>query len=68
VNRIITRRRFITTTLAAAGAASGAVLAPRYGLVPPDNGGLFGAGETVTFAAHRLLLYSKPLAREFSRN
>jgi DMSO/TMAO reductase YedYZ molybdopterin-dependent catalytic subunit len=68
VRRIITRRRFISTTLAAAGATAGALLAPRYGLVPPDNGGLFGVGETVTFAAHRVLLHNQPLAREFNRN
>ena len=56
---MISRRRLLTTGLTAAAGASGlavaARLAARYGLVPPDHGGLYGAGETITYAAHRLL-------------
>ena len=67
----ITRRGFITGAIAASvtATASGAaaVLASRYGLVPPDHAGLFGVGETLTYAAHRVLLYRQPLAREFRR-
>src|SRR5262249_30447350 len=67
-----TRRKFITGAIAASAAATAsgaaAVLARRYGLVPPDHGGLFGAGETLTYAAHRVLLYRQPLAREFRRD
>jgi DMSO/TMAO reductase YedYZ molybdopterin-dependent catalytic subunit len=69
---IITRRRMITTVLPASAAvvASGAaaLLARRFDLVPPDHGGLFGVGETLTYAAHRVLLHHQPLAREFTRN
>jgi DMSO/TMAO reductase YedYZ molybdopterin-dependent catalytic subunit len=68
---MISRRRLITTGLTAAAGASGlavaARLAAQYGLVPPDHGGLYGAGETLTYAAHRLLTTHQPLAREFDR-
>jgi len=64
----ISRRRLITTGLAATAGASGlavaAKLAQRYGLIPPDSGGLYGAGETLTYAAQRLLTRHS-LAREF---
>ena len=70
MNRI-SRRKLITTGLAAtAGAAGLAVadrLAERYGLIPPDSGGFFGPGETLTYAAQRLLMRHS-LAREFSRS
>jgi DMSO/TMAO reductase YedYZ molybdopterin-dependent catalytic subunit len=64
----MTRRTLITTGLAATAGASGlavaAKLAQRYGLIPPDGGGLYGAGETLTYAAQRLLTRHS-LAREF---
>lgn len=67
----ISRRKLIMTGLGAAagvsGVALGAKLAAQKGLIPPDSGGLYGAGETLTFAAHRLL-GSESLAREFSRD
>ena len=63
------RRKLITTGLAATGGASGlavaAKLAQRYGLIPPDGGGLYGPGETLTYAAQRLLTRHS-LAREFA--
>ena len=69
---MISRRRLITTGLTAAAGASGLAVAARiavqYGLVPPDHGGLYGAGETLTYAAHRLLTTHQPLAREFDRS
>ena len=69
---MISRRRLITTGLTAVAGASGlavaARLAAQYGLVPPDHGGLYGAGETLTYAAHRLLTLHQPLAREFDRS
>jgi len=72
MKRVITRRRFITSAVTAAVTASAsgaaALLAKRYGLIPPDHGGLFGAGETLTYAAQRVMLYRQPLAREFDRN
>ena len=65
------RRKLITTGLVATAGVSGlavaAMLAERYGLVPPDAGGLYGAGETLTYAAQRLLTRHS-LAREFSRS
>src|SRR6478672_9582489 len=67
----ITRRTLITRGLAAAAGLSGLALAERladrYGLVPPDHGGVYGPGETLTYAAQRLLTRHS-LAREFSRS
>ena len=65
----ISRRRLVIAGLAAAAGASGlgvaAKLAERYGLIPPDAGVLYGAGETLTYAAQRILTRHS-LAREFS--
>jgi DMSO/TMAO reductase YedYZ molybdopterin-dependent catalytic subunit len=67
----LSRRKLITTGLAAAAGASGlavaARLADRYGLIPPDHGGIYGPGESLTYAAQRLLTRHS-LAREFPRN
>ena len=67
----ISRRTMITRGLAAAaglsGLAAAARIADRYGLVPPDHGGIYGPGETLTYAAQRLLTRHS-LAREFSRS
>ena len=64
----LSRRKLIVSGLAAtAGASSLAVaarLAQKYGLVPPDHGGIYGLGETLTYASHRLLTRHS-LAREF---
>jgi len=64
----LSRRALITTGFAAAGVSGLAIasrLAARYGLVPPDSGGLFGPGETLTYAAQRLLTRHS-MAREFA--
>ena len=65
----LSRRRLITTGLAATAGASGLVvaakLAKRYGLIPPDSGGVYGSGGTLTYAAQRLLTRHS-VAREFS--
>jgi DMSO/TMAO reductase YedYZ molybdopterin-dependent catalytic subunit len=67
----ISRRRLITTGIAAAAGVSGvavaARLARRYALVPPDCSGFYGPGETLTYAAQRLLTRHS-LAREFPRS
>jgi hypothetical protein len=67
----LSRRKLITTGLAAtAGASSLAVAASlgrRYGLIPPDHGGIYGAGETLTYASQRMLTRHS-LAREFPRS
>src|SRR6185369_5004742 len=65
----VNRRRFIIGAVGAlAGGSAGAFVAKRYGWIPPDHDGVFGIGETLTYAAHRALLHQQPLAREFSRN
>jgi len=64
------RRRLIRTAVGAVAGASGlaaaATVAGRYGLIPPDGGGWYGPGETLTYGAQRLLTRHS-LAREFSR-
>jgi len=69
MNRI-SRRKLITSGLAAAAGLSGLAvadrLALRYGLVPPDCRGVYGPGETLTYASQRLLTRHS-MAREFPR-
>jgi len=69
---LITRRKLIKSGIAAAATAAGlgtaAQLANRYGLIPPDWGGIYGAGETLTYASQRMLLSFGSLAREFNRS
>jgi len=64
----VSRRKLITTGLAATAGASGLAVAVRladqYGLIPPDHGGIYGAGTTLTYASQRLLTRHS-LAREF---
>jgi DMSO/TMAO reductase YedYZ molybdopterin-dependent catalytic subunit len=67
----LSRRKLIKTGLAAAsgiaglGVATG--LAKNYGLIPPDCGGIWGAGETLNYASYRLLT-NHSMAREFARS
>lgn len=67
----VSRRKFVTAGLAAtagvSGLATAAGLAHHYGLIPPDSGGIFGPGETLTYAAQRILAGKSP-AREFPRS
>jgi len=72
----LSRRKLIKTGLVAAtgitglGAVTG--LAKNYGLIPPDHGGIWGAGETLNYASYRLLtnhsmrseISTTPLANE----
>ena len=64
------RRKFITTGLAVAAGASGIAVAAKvarlHGLIPPDAGGLYGPGETLTYAAQRLFTRHS-MARQFPR-
>lgn len=66
----ISRRKLIIGGIAAAAGASSlavaARLAKKYGLVPPDHGGLYGPGETLSYAFQRLVARHSS-AREFSR-
>ena len=67
----LSRRKLIKTGLAATAGVAGlgvaARIAQRYGLVPPDHGGIYGLGETLTYASQRLLTRHS-MAREFSRS
>jgi DMSO/TMAO reductase YedYZ molybdopterin-dependent catalytic subunit len=67
----LSRRKLMMTGLAAAAGVSGlgvaARIAQKYGLVPPDHGGIYGFGETLTYACQRLLTRHS-LAREFPRS
>jgi DMSO/TMAO reductase YedYZ molybdopterin-dependent catalytic subunit len=67
----LSRRKLIIGGLATAAGVAGlgvaARLAQKYGLVPPDGGGIYGLGETLTYASQRLLTRHS-LAREFSRS
>lgn len=62
------RRKLITAGLATVagvtGLAASARIASRYGLLPPNSGGLYGPGESLTYASQRLLT-GDSLAREF---
>jgi DMSO/TMAO reductase YedYZ molybdopterin-dependent catalytic subunit len=70
-SRKLSRRKLITTGLAATAGAFGlgaaARIAQRYGLIPPDHCGIYGLGETLTYASQRLLTRHS-LAREFVRS
>jgi len=67
----LSRRKLIKAGIAATVGVSGlgiaAHLAQRYRLVPPDHGGIWGLGETLTYASQRLLTRHS-LAREFSKS
>ncbi|HEY4362924.1 MAG TPA: molybdopterin-dependent oxidoreductase [Bryobacteraceae bacterium] len=65
---MISRRRMILSGLAGASVVGAAALARRYNLIPPDHAGLYGIGETLTYATQRLLTLHQPLAREFDRS
>jgi DMSO/TMAO reductase YedYZ molybdopterin-dependent catalytic subunit len=67
----LSRRKLITSGLGVTAGASGlavaARLADRYGLIPPDHGGFYGPGESLTYAAQRVMTRHS-LAREFPRS
>ncbi len=71
MTKAISRRKLITTGLAAAAGVSGlaatGLAMRRHGLIPPDHCGVYGPGETLTYAAQRLLTRHS-LAREFPRS
>jgi DMSO/TMAO reductase YedYZ molybdopterin-dependent catalytic subunit len=67
----ISRRKLIYQGVAVAaglgGLATAERLAKRYGLIPPDGRGIFGPGETLTYACQRILTARTP-ARQFPRS
>ena len=65
----ITRRTLVASGVTAVVAAAGTAFATvgrRFGLIPPDAGGIYGPGETLSYAAHRLFGRNS-MAREFPR-
>jgi DMSO/TMAO reductase YedYZ molybdopterin-dependent catalytic subunit len=64
----ISRRKLIIGGIAAAAGVAGldvaARIAKNYGLIPPDDGGIYGPGETLNYAFQRLVARHS-LAREF---
>jgi DMSO/TMAO reductase YedYZ molybdopterin-dependent catalytic subunit len=63
--RLITRRR----ALIAGAAGVGGLLLPRYWKdLPPTYGNILRMGDTLTYAAHRTLLPSQSLVREYRRS
>ena len=72
MSNTVSRRKLVTRGLAAAAGVSGAAyaarLASRYGLIPPDSGGIWGVGETLTYATQRIMMSLHSLAREFPRS
>ena len=67
----LSRRKLIKTGLYTATGITGlgvaAGLAKNYGLIPPDQGGIWGVGETLNYASYRLLT-NHSMAREFPRS
>jgi DMSO/TMAO reductase YedYZ molybdopterin-dependent catalytic subunit len=67
----LSRRKLIAGGVGAVAGLSGlavaARLARKYGLVPPDSGGVYGPGETLTYAAQHILTAHTPV-REFPRS
>ncbi len=67
----LTRRTLVTagtaTAVGASGLGAAVFLAHRHGLIPPDHGGVWGIGETLTYSTQRLLTSGQSLAREFKR-
>lgn len=61
------RRRWLAGAAGFGGVALAARMAGEHGLVPPDAGGIYGLGHTLTYAGQRLLMGSAN-AREFSRS
>lgn len=66
----ISRRKLIAggavTAVGLAGLGAADRIARRHGLIPPDCSGIYGPGETLTYAAQRLMT-KHALAREFPR-
>jgi DMSO/TMAO reductase YedYZ molybdopterin-dependent catalytic subunit len=67
----VSRRKLIIGGVAATAGVAGlgvaARMAQKYGLIPPDHGGLYGPGETLTYASQRVLTRHS-LAREFPQS
>ena len=62
--RLLTRRSAIVTGLAA---TSGFLLTRNVQTLPPTHGNILRMGDTLTYAAHRVLLPGQSLVREYTR-
>lgn len=66
----MTRRKWLRRGVIATAGVSGVLFAERlgerYGLIPPDSGGIFAPERMLTYSAQRLLT-SGSMAREFSK-
>jgi len=60
-----TRRAWLTALAGTTGLAAASRLASQYGLIPPFTNSLYAPGETLTYAAQRLIT-AQSMAREFS--
>jgi DMSO/TMAO reductase YedYZ molybdopterin-dependent catalytic subunit len=58
----------LATVAGASGLAVAARLADRYGLIPPDHFGIYGVGQSLTYASQRILTSHHSMAREFNRS
>ena len=58
--------RGLTVVAGASGLAVAAKIAGRYGLIPPDHGGLFEPGKSLTYGVQRFLTKGS-MAPEFTR-
>ncbi len=67
----LSRRKLITSGLVGTAGVSAIAatvrIADQHGLIPPDSGGIYGCGHTLTYATQRLLTRNSN-AREFTRN
>lgn len=66
----VSRRALLAGGITLAGATVAGTIAAtarRFGLLPPDAGGAYGIGETLNYAAHRVI-GRHSLAREFPRD
>jgi DMSO/TMAO reductase YedYZ molybdopterin-dependent catalytic subunit len=52
--------------ITAGGAVAAGAAVSRYASIPPDSAGIYGPGETLTYAVQRVLV-GQSLAREFTR-
>jgi DMSO/TMAO reductase YedYZ molybdopterin-dependent catalytic subunit len=68
----LSRRKLLKAGVGAATGVAGlgvaAKIADHYGLIPPDWDGVWGPGETLTYATQRIFMASGALAREFNRS
>ncbi len=63
----VTRRLWIGGGIVAGAGVTAVTLAGRAGLLPPNCKGIYGPGESLTYAAQRLLTRNR-MAREFDRS